>query len=276
MTGSCAPLKLASSPGGGRRSGAVKSADAAVIYKPAACSPESETLMHDFATRHKLKRNSDWNKRQTEAFLTFDPHWGDPRFLSEFLLRLNESHGNIFPGFGKKLTQLKELRDKVAHQVHTINGFHISELKTDTVRQSIQDMIDLVMGLQALTDGTPQNGAEELDALQQLSSAFDDYQCWHNRQHGALRIKAADMLPRAYATVKGLLAFLGDPQSHLAHHQDDSITALDCQELKIALDAEELSDLRERKNEKIKALSDLLNIYTRIAHPNQPLSASAR
>ena len=123
------------------------------------------------------------------------------------------------------------------------------ELQTDTVKQqTIQDMIDLVMDLQALTDGTPQDGpAEELVALQHLSSAYDGYQCWRNRQRcGALR-KGVKLLPRAYATVKGLLALLDGPQGQLAKNQDDNLPALGCQ------NAEALSNL-------------LCNIYARIAH----------
>ena len=212
---------------------------------------EADTLMDDFAVRHKLTIDRSWRGRQIEAFLTFDPHWGDPRFLAEFLRCLRHPNGTnndeLLPGFSDTLTQLLELRDIVAHQIHTMKS-QPPQLRSDTVKHSIQDMLNLVEGLQELV-GTEFNASEELVALRQLNSAFGSYKCWRDRQERA--IPKENALARSFATVEGLVKALEQ------HHQAQ-LEQAGCNAPIGSLGSDGLNTA---------ALSDLLHIYVRMAAP---------
>ena len=111
------------------------------VFKETCSSKDKQNLLDVFMEQRGIPA-PDMAARfaQLVFFVTCDPHWSDPRFLSEWLLCIRLEGKKLFPA----ADELKTIRDNCSHAMN----LHIpTSLKYGKVVDHINDLLDLVRSI---------------------------------------------------------------------------------------------------------------------------------
>jgi len=155
-----------------------------------------------FARRNDVSNIDGPLEKLVQLFVEYDPHFGDPRFVAEFLKRIRHpcNHHNLFP----EADYMIKVRDRAMHQYHLKDPSHttIDELTRHlSVFHGL--LISLASSLQVSTDIDP------IKALVEMKTLLVHYQNWRQRQQLAFNMAPSNRPQEALHAVNSLIKRTG-------------------------------------------------------------------